>query len=281
METRAHPQSGIIRVEHDRQHPYKVINTSFANDERLTWGARGLLVYLLSKPNDWKMQVPDLVSQSPAGRDAVYSILKNLEENGYLQRTRTRRPDGTFEFCSVVYETAQPLPEKPEVEDPDEPEPLPAFPDTVEPDTVEPDTDKPEIYLIGTRPSMDRTSMDPPTPPRTRDEANGGGGGGFFDELVDLGLYHDQAEQSIKEGTIKSAADVARCRDFILEKEHDPQAHNPASILWANFLKKGVLPPRVRRRAGPPARTSQPYLTMDDVKRMAAETQARLGASNG
>lgn len=132
------PKSGIIRVEHDNDHPYKVINTGFATDERLTWGARGILVYLLSKPNDWRVMVNDLIKQSPAGRDAVYACLKNLEECGYLRRIRTRRPDGTFEYATVVYETAQPLTAFPYTDEPE----------TGEPYTAEPLTEKPDVYRV-------------------------------------------------------------------------------------------------------------------------------------
>lgn len=164
-------QSGIIRVEKDRDHPYKTLNTSFALDERLSWGARGMLVYLLSKSDDWKVVVRDLIRQSPAGRDAVYAILKDLENHGYLKRMQSQRADGTFEWTTVVFESARPLTEKPEVEqialetpenDADRP-PLPASPDTVQPDTVQPYTEKPDIYLIEIVPKTDLPIKDLPS----------------------------------------------------------------------------------------------------------------------
>jgi hypothetical protein len=50
---------GIIRVEH-RRHPYVVIDRRPPEDERQSWAARGLLGYLLAKPDDWQLRVSDL-----------------------------------------------------------------------------------------------------------------------------------------------------------------------------------------------------------------------------
>jgi hypothetical protein len=48
--------ASIIRVERDRKHPYTIINDTFANDARLSFAARGVLAYLLTKPNDWQIR---------------------------------------------------------------------------------------------------------------------------------------------------------------------------------------------------------------------------------
>jgi hypothetical protein len=68
-------QSGIVRVMHDRDHPYTTINPTFTTDARLTWAARGLLIYLLAKPDNWKVQVKDLVKQAPNA--AMLSIVSS------------------------------------------------------------------------------------------------------------------------------------------------------------------------------------------------------------
>lgn len=95
----------IIRTVKDKDHPYVVINRSFANDDRLSWEARGVLVYLLTKPDHWEIQPDDLITQSPnAKKDKVYRILKELELCGYIERIRTQEPDGTFVWSQNVYE---------------------------------------------------------------------------------------------------------------------------------------------------------------------------------
>lgn len=75
-------------------------------DTRLSWEARGLLAYLLSKPDNWVVNVKHLVSESSAaGRDKVYSILKELETYGYLTQERSRDESGHWaEMERVVHE---------------------------------------------------------------------------------------------------------------------------------------------------------------------------------
>jgi len=43
----------IIRLKHGRA-PFVVIDRRVLEDERLTWAARGVLGYLLAKPDDWQ-----------------------------------------------------------------------------------------------------------------------------------------------------------------------------------------------------------------------------------
>ena len=47
-------------------------------DARLPWAARGLLVYLLSKPDDWQVRVKDLQKRGDLGRDGIYKLLAVL-----------------------------------------------------------------------------------------------------------------------------------------------------------------------------------------------------------
>ncbi|AOQ26723.1 hypothetical protein [Vibrio phage 2E1] len=67
--------------------PNKAIN------DKLSWAARGMLLYLCSKPDDWEVNITDLVKQTTgsakrSGRDAVRSIMKELVECGYMRKTQ-------------------------------------------------------------------------------------------------------------------------------------------------------------------------------------------------
>jgi len=92
----------IIRVE--KNGDYTILANAPLNDERLSWEARGLLAYLLSKPNNWKVNSRALVGKAPAGRAKVQRILRELEEHGYLERRKVRGEHGRFEWESVVRE---------------------------------------------------------------------------------------------------------------------------------------------------------------------------------
>lgn len=112
-----------------------------AQDDRLSWEARGLLAYLLSKADNWKVRLGDLRREGGAGRDQVRRILKELETARYMMRERVRIGRGRFDWICTVFEKPQaginsnsPCPEKPAT----------AQPPAVEPSTVNRSIYKPE-----------------------------------------------------------------------------------------------------------------------------------------
>lgn len=96
----------IIRV-HKQRGEWAIVPKAAVNDESLSWEARGMLLYLLEKPDDWQIMFQDLVRKSPAQDDKCRRILKELEGQGYVHRKRFNRPDGTFAWESAVFETPQ------------------------------------------------------------------------------------------------------------------------------------------------------------------------------
>lgn len=96
--------SNIIRVSKGKDNPFVMINKLTLTDSELTWEARGVLAYLLSKPDDWQVRVWDLVKQGPGGRQRMQRILKELETAGYMERRRLRNGNGTFYWETLVYE---------------------------------------------------------------------------------------------------------------------------------------------------------------------------------
>jgi len=94
----------IIRTN-KRENPYVIIDKHGLNDDRLSWKAKGLLAYLLSKPDNWQVYERDLIKRATDGRDAVRTGLRELEKYGYLARRQIRREDGSFGHMEyVVYE---------------------------------------------------------------------------------------------------------------------------------------------------------------------------------
>jgi hypothetical protein len=117
----------VVRVQKDKNNPYVMLNKGFLNDDRMSWRAKGLLAYLLSKPDDWQIMIVDLVKKSKEGRDAVYNALKELEELFYLTRNQERDIKGKMgKMVYTVYE--QPLTENPYTENPDTESPYTANP---------------------------------------------------------------------------------------------------------------------------------------------------------
>lgn len=112
----------IIRTRKNRENPYVMIDKFGLNDERLSWKAKGLLAYLLSKPDDWTIRINDLIKRSKDGRDAVKAGLRELELYGYLSRHQHRDETGKFgDIEYIIYERPQLLDTKgviPQTENP-------------------------------------------------------------------------------------------------------------------------------------------------------------------
>jgi len=100
----------IMRFSKGKKNPYFQVHNSTINDTRLSWQAKGLLCYLISKPDHWYVNYHDLISCSTNGIKSVRSILKELIESCYLFRSQLRRNDGKFSYYDfTVYE----IPQKP------------------------------------------------------------------------------------------------------------------------------------------------------------------------
>ena len=116
----------IIRRKHTGN--FAVIPNATANDRRVSADALGLLVYLLTKPSEWVVNMAQLRQRFAMGRDRLYNLMSELETCGYVVRTQGRNDDSR-RFCQVEYvvhdcpvdtQKAEPLPENPEAEKPHE-----------------------------------------------------------------------------------------------------------------------------------------------------------------
>lgn len=121
------------------------------NDDRLSFRARGVLAWLLDKPDNWRWSSETLAAAGTEGRDAIRAALRELETVGYLTRDRVQGPDGKWRIVTVIYERpedaldAQPAPENPS--------PVPA-------------PEKPDAGKSGVNPLTDtETETEPPNPP--------------------------------------------------------------------------------------------------------------------
>jgi hypothetical protein len=131
----------IVRVV--KRSYFTTISNVPLNDSRLSWEARGLLAWLLSKPNTWTVNREAIARHGRTGRDKVTRMLTELTANGYLVRTRHRNDDGQFRWESIVYEVpidrpnvgepSEASPEDSAVENPRTAEPKLENPSAVEP----------------------------------------------------------------------------------------------------------------------------------------------------
>ncbi|RCL00014.1 MAG: hypothetical protein JSC085_001001 [Candidatus Tokpelaia sp. JSC085] len=87
---------------------YVVVPNSLVEDHRLSFEARGVLCYLLSKPNNWKIQIRDLQKQGNLGRDKTYRLLKELRNIGYLEHIVNRnKKSQIISKDYIIYDVAK------------------------------------------------------------------------------------------------------------------------------------------------------------------------------
>ena len=96
----------VFRVEKNKN--YTVMANYHLRDKGLSFRARGMLSTILSLPDDWDYSVNGLVTLAKDGYDSVKSTLKELEQNGYLVRTRARKGHGRLgSMIYTIYEEPQ------------------------------------------------------------------------------------------------------------------------------------------------------------------------------
>ena len=119
----------IIRAK--REHNYTVINNKVYDKNQLSWQAMGLLGYLLTKPDNWKVMVAELVNvtkntKKPTGSNGVYNIINELKEKGFI--SVRKNSDGSTDYTVYDEPIQQSSHEKPNQAKPNQAKPNQAKP---------------------------------------------------------------------------------------------------------------------------------------------------------
>lgn len=104
----------VFRVKHQRD--YVVIHKGALENPNLSFKAKGLWAYCMSRPDDWHFHISHLKTVSKEGEDAIYSAVKELISEGYCHRMQPNKGKGEGNgrgcFQSMdyfIYETQQPV----------------------------------------------------------------------------------------------------------------------------------------------------------------------------
>jgi len=84
---------------------FSIISNSVIRDTRLSYRARGVLLDILSRPDNWRVSADSLARTGSEGRHAILTALKELREAGYMRTEKLRKENGQFETVSIVYDT--------------------------------------------------------------------------------------------------------------------------------------------------------------------------------
>jgi hypothetical protein len=135
--------SEIIRVKRV-PNSFVQMHKGFFEDTRLSFKAKGILGYLLTKPDSWEVRIGDLVNRSKDGRDSIYAGLKELREHGYFRKSQVRDDKGRLSHWEcVICEVPMTVIDSPHTEKPYTAEPCLEIPHTGNPETAKLYTGKP------------------------------------------------------------------------------------------------------------------------------------------
>jgi len=92
----------VFRV--NKNTDYTVMSNHHFKNKNLSLKAKGLLSQMLSLPPDWDYTVAGLCSINKESKTAIQSTLKELEDGGYLKRTRSQNDKGQFDYIYDIFE---------------------------------------------------------------------------------------------------------------------------------------------------------------------------------
>ena len=105
----------VFRVERTRD--YTIMSNHHLKNRSLSLKAKGLLSMMLSLPDEWDYTLRGLATISKEGVDAIRQAILELEEAGYIVRTRDRNDKGQLSGTEyVIYEHPQPASGSPMLE---------------------------------------------------------------------------------------------------------------------------------------------------------------------
>lgn len=85
-----HQEALFERCPFDHESPYVLVARAMAQDCKISPKAKGILLYLISLPPDWKIYHSQLKKALGVGEEYLNSALEELIAHGYADRTRER-----------------------------------------------------------------------------------------------------------------------------------------------------------------------------------------------
>ncbi|MFU1798193.1 hypothetical protein ACM1RC_30355 [Paenibacillus azoreducens] len=101
-----------IKKSGNKAPPFTRILNEALQDERLSFKARGLLAYMLSKPDNFRFYLDELVKHTTEKKDSIRTGMKELEQLGYVHRYPVKNERGKIMSWELdLYESPSLRPE--------------------------------------------------------------------------------------------------------------------------------------------------------------------------
>ena len=86
---------------------FMVVQNDVVRDKRLSFKARGILLEILSRPDNWVITAEGLALEGQEGRSAILTAFEELRSAGYMKTRKLRNSDGTFQTITHVFDTPE------------------------------------------------------------------------------------------------------------------------------------------------------------------------------
>lgn len=94
----------VLKQQHTRN--FTVVPNTLLQDQRLSYRDIGLLVWMLSKPQNWKFSYEGILAERAAdGKSAIQAGVKSLKSAGYLRIDKKRNKGRLVESIWYVYDS--------------------------------------------------------------------------------------------------------------------------------------------------------------------------------
>lgn len=97
----------MSEIKVNRNTGYTVMSNAHLRDKNLSYKAKGLLSVMLSLPEEWDYSINGLAAISKEGVKSIRSTIKELEDAGYIVRTKVNDEKGHFKYIYDIFETPQ------------------------------------------------------------------------------------------------------------------------------------------------------------------------------
>lgn len=94
----------IFRTEKNPENPFVMIDRRAVENPKLSWKAKGLLAYLLSRPDDWTVRFRDLAKRAPDGAHTVRMAMKELRTAGHVTVETVREAGRITKWIYHIHE---------------------------------------------------------------------------------------------------------------------------------------------------------------------------------
>ncbi|ETO40012.1 hypothetical protein B808_1121 [Fructilactobacillus florum 8D] len=86
----------MTKINRNRESTFTSADNKLVRDERLSWKARGIFIYLFSQSENWEFYETEVMNHATDGRTSLRSGLAELEKYGYLVRKQLKNDKGKF-----------------------------------------------------------------------------------------------------------------------------------------------------------------------------------------